>query len=183
MRFKARWRRGDEGRKKIVIPSAPSPVVAPSEVDQPKTYLLSIVRVPLKPGDRIEGFSFTTWGVRFKTVCHIPGGWIITAGGSATPEGMLKGEGSLGATWLGGSSSRELDRLALVTLYGPVRRHDVGSLTSGGVTPATFKGHALLSSADSERKIKLTWANIQLSPATGCPSPESDVGKARQGRR
>ncbi|WBY09480.1 hypothetical protein PIB19_09330 [Sphingomonas sp. 7/4-4] len=45
--------------------------------DHPRSYLLSIGRIPLNATESIEAFSIKTWGVEFKSVCSIPG-----AGGS-----------------------------------------------------------------------------------------------------
>jgi hypothetical protein len=138
-------------------------------VDHPKTYLASITDIPLKPGERIEGFSISTWGVTFTTVCQIPPGWTIKAGGSATPEGVLEGEASLGTTWLSEASPKPLHNFVLVTLYQPVQRRDVGKEGGPVYIPATFKGHALLSGDDAERKVRLNYANVRLTPANRCP--------------
>jgi hypothetical protein len=139
-----------------------SAIVAP--IDHPRTYLLSVERIPLHAGDRIEGFSFLTWGVEFKAVCHLPVGWTVKAGGSLTPEGVLEGEGSLGSTWFMQGSPHELTRLALVVLYDPVQKVD------SGIVPATFKGRATLWNNDRERKVALTYRNIRLVPARHCPA-------------
>ena len=143
-------------------------MAASTSADHPRTYLASIVGIPLKRDEAIESFSFDTWGARFKAVCHIPEGWSIEAGGSLTPAGVFKGEGSLGVTWYRQPSPKEFRSLVLVELYGPVQRHDIGR---NGEIPATFKGHATVSGDDRERKISLSADNIKLSPATRCPSP------------
>jgi hypothetical protein len=132
--------------------------------DHPRTYLVSIVGVPLKPGESIESFSISTWGVEFRAVCKIPGGWRIKAGNSATPDGVLEGEGSQGATWFNRGSPRELQRVALATLHAPVQRSDVRNGPD-----ATFKGTATVSTDNGERKVRLTYRNVQLTPARHCP--------------
>ncbi|MDR3508235.1 MAG: hypothetical protein P4L64_10095 [Caulobacteraceae bacterium] len=142
---------------------------APTLVDHPKTYLASITGIPLKPGERIKGFSISTWGVTFSAVCQIPPGWTIKAGGSATPEGVLNGEASLGTTWLSQPSPKPLHDLILLTLVEPVQRRDVGKVGGPVYIPATFKGKARLDDGDRERKVSLNYANIQLTPALGCP--------------
>jgi hypothetical protein len=142
----------------------------PALVDHPKTYLASIASIPLKPGDRIEGFSISTWGVTFQAVCQIPYGWTIKAGGSATPEGTLEGEASLGTTWLNEASPKPLHALVLITLYQPVQRRDVGKEGGPVYIPATFKGKARLWADDAERKVSLNYANILLTPASRCPA-------------
>jgi hypothetical protein len=77
--------------------------VGAAPVDHPRTYLASIVDLPVTRDEGVERFSFATWGVDFKAVCHFPAGWRITADGDATPDGELSGTGSLGATWFGSS--------------------------------------------------------------------------------
>jgi hypothetical protein len=131
--------------------------------DHPQTYLVSVVRVPLKAGESIESFSIATWGVEFRAICKIPGGWRIKAGSSATPDGVLEGEGE-GATWFNRGSPRELRGFALATLYAPVQRSDVRNGPD-----ATFKGTATVSTNNGERKARLTYRNVQLTPARHCP--------------
>jgi hypothetical protein len=142
---------------------------ASPQVDHPKTYLASITGLPLRAGERIAGFSFSTWGVTFDAVCRIPSGWTITAGGSATPEGALEGKASLGTTWLSDPNPKPLQDLALLTLYAQVQRRDVGKEGGPVYVPATFKGKAVLETADAERKVGLTYANVRLTPAAHCP--------------
>jgi hypothetical protein len=132
--------------------------------DHPRTYLVSIVGVPLKAGESMESFSIATYGVEFKAICNIPGGWRIKAGSSATLEGVLEGEGSVGATWFNRSSPNELRYLALVALYAPVQRSDVRNGPD-----ATFKGIATVSTDDGDRKARLTYRNVKLTPARHCP--------------
>jgi len=152
-----------------MIATAPPPAAVSAPADHPKTYLLSVVGIPLKPNDRVIGFSFATWGVTFNAVCQIPYGWSIKAGGSATPEGTLEGESSLGTTWLSSRNSPALRHLALITLYEPVQHHDVGVPNASQYVPATFTGHARLWNDDAQRKVKLTWINVRLTPASRCP--------------
>lgn len=76
---------------KLLLPLALLTVGA-APVDHPRSYLLSIGRIPLKDTESIEAFSIETWGVEFKSVCRIPGGWRIKAGSSATPNGEFGGE-------------------------------------------------------------------------------------------
>ena len=115
-------------------------------------------------------FSFETWGVEFLAVCHIPQGWRIEGGGGPTFEGVLKGRGSLGATWLDKSSLKSLRNLALVSMFAPVRR--VAVKDSGGniIEPVTFKGRAKVSGSGDDRTIALSEANMRLTPAKSCPS-------------
>jgi len=153
----------------IVLFALSLSATAPAPVDHPKTYLASITGIPLKPGERIEGFSISTWGATFSAVCQIPSGWTIKAGGSATPEGVLEGEASLGTTWLSEASPKPLHDFVLITLYEPVQRRDVGKEGGPVYIPATFKGHALLSGDDAERKVRLSYANVRLTPASRCP--------------
>jgi hypothetical protein len=154
---------GDGGQMKFILPlmllattSAPA--------DHPTTYLLSIIDVPLNNGESIESFSISTWGVEFRAVCKIPGGWRIRAGSSATPDGVLEGEGSQGATWFNRSSPSELRDLVLVTLYDEVQRSDVRNGED-----ATFKGFATVSTPNGEKKTRLSYRNVRLTPARDCP--------------
>jgi hypothetical protein len=139
-------------------------VASASPPDHPKTFLVSVVGIPLKSGERIKSFTISTWGVEFRAVCKIPGGWRIRAGNSATPDGVLDGEGSQGATWFNRSSPPELRSLAMVTLYAPIQRDDVRNGPD-----ATFKGTATLSTEKGAKKVHLTYRNVQLTPARHCP--------------
>lgn len=137
--------------------------------DRPRTYLASVVGLPLNTDDSLEAFSFSTWGVTFSAVCHVPSGWTIKAGGSLTSEGGLEGEGSLGITWFRQSSPPELRNLVLVTLYGPVQRDNVRDTSGDNVIPATFNGSASIATLDGERTEPLTYRNVRLVPAGRCP--------------
>lgn len=137
------------------------------QADRPRSYLLSIGRVPLKDTESIEAFSIKTWGVEFISVCRIPGGWRIRAGSSATPNGEVEGEGSQGITWFNQSSPKELQGFVLVTLDGPVQREDIGSPENSVL--ASFKGSATISTDDGDVQRALTYRNITLTPARRCP--------------
>ena len=141
--------------------------VGAAPVDHPKTYLASIVDVPLKTDESIERFSFSTWGVDVNAVCHVPGGWRITAGRDSTPEGEISGQGSTGTTWYRERSPKQLKNFVLVTLYAPVQRNAFHQGT--GVVPATFSGEATISDLDDEHKALLSYRNIRLVPASRCP--------------
>ena len=140
--------------------------VAPADV--PRTYLLSIVDLPVGQGEQMMAFALETWGVQFKAVCRIPQGWRIRAGHSATPEGELSGEGSHGATWFGTRSPPALRDFVLVTMHDAVQRADIRE-KGGGPIPASFKGHADISTDADDRKVPLTYRNIRLTPAARCP--------------
>jgi hypothetical protein len=148
----------------LAIGDASAFAAVPTE--KPQTYLAS-VSIPLGSGERTDKFSFKTWGVTFLAVCHIPGGWRITAGGDATPEGALEGEANQGTTWLDHSRMRELNNFVLLMLWGPIQHGD--KRIPGGVLPATFKGSARLDTGDAERSVSLSDRNIRLTPATHCP--------------
>lgn len=148
---------------KFLIPLMLAATVSPPP-DHPKTFLVSVVGLPLKSGESVESFAFSTWGVEFQAVCKIPGGWRIKAGNSATPDGVLEGEGSQGATWFNRSNPAELHHVALITLYAPIQRSDVRNGPD-----ATFKGTATVSTDNGEKKVRLTYSNVQLTPARHCP--------------
>ncbi|HKX89865.1 MAG TPA: hypothetical protein VJM13_11690 [Sphingopyxis sp.] len=141
-----------------------SGATASAPVDHPRSYLLSVVDLPLTVDESLESFSIATWGVEFKAVCKIPGGWRIKAGNSTTPDGTLEGEGSQGATWFNERNPSELREIVLVTLVAEVQREDV----SHG-PDATFKGVATISTDDGERTAPLSYRNILLRPAPRCP--------------
>jgi len=62
------------------------------------TQLLSIEGFDLAPNEYVSSFQIETFGFDFYAVCHIPPGWIITAGTDGTPDGTLSGTGGLGVT-------------------------------------------------------------------------------------
>lgn len=138
-------------------------------VDHPRTYLLSIVGIPGAENSYVNEFAIDTWGVKTLATCQIPPGWTITAGSSADPSGRIAGEGSLGVTWLDHKRRDYLHRLVLVRLYGPVQRRTIRSGT--GEVPATFAGHATVGQygSDKDRKVRLNWRNVRLTPAKNCP--------------
>jgi hypothetical protein len=144
-------------------------IASSAPADHPRTYLLSVENFPLRDAQSIEAFSFSTWGVEFNSVCRIPGGWRIKAGSSATPNGELSGEGSHGATWFNRSNPKELRAFVLVTLYAPVQRADIRSADGKTLIPATFKGHATISTDNGNRRVPLTYRNVTLRSARRCP--------------
>lgn len=148
--------------------SAALSACSPAAPDDAKTYLISLVNVPLGRDEQIMAFRFATWGVRVQAVCVVPPGWTIRAGGSLNPGGVLEGEGSLGTSWFRDTSPSELDRIVLVTLAGPLRGAPVNDAT--GEVPATFAGTADVSTDKGVRQIALTTENLRLIPADRCPS-------------
>lgn len=144
-------------------------IASSTSVGHPRTYLLSVGNIPLSDTQSIEAFSFSTWGVEFNSVCRIPDGWRIKAGSSATPNGELSGEGSQGATWFNQISPKELRAFVLVTLYAPIQRADIRLADGSSLIPATFKGHATISTDAGERRVSLTYRNVTLAPARRCP--------------
>lgn len=142
---------------------------AASAFEHPHTYLLSVIGLPVKATGSVKAFSFDTWGVEFNSVCRVPGGWRIKAGSSATQDGELVGEGSQGATWFNRRNPKDLHAFVLVTLYAPVQRTDVKTASGSGLIPATFKGFANIETDDGDKRIPLTFRNITLTPASGCP--------------
>lgn len=142
--------------------------IGAAPVDHPRTYLLSIIAIPLRDTESVEAFSLETWGVEFRSVCSIPSGWQIKAGSSATPNGSLEGNGSQGATWFNTGSPRQLRDFVLVTLYAPVQRADIVSATDE--VPATFKGTVTIGTDDGDIRRDLSYKNITLRPAYRCPS-------------
>jgi len=142
--------------------------VPASAIDHPHTYLLSVIGLPVPDTGSVKAFSFDTWGVEFNAVCRIPGGWRIKAGSSATPNGELRGQGSQGATWFNRRNPKDLQAFVLVTLYVPVQRRDVTTAGGSGMVPATFKGFATVETDNGDRRIRLSYRNIKLTPAKAC---------------
>ena len=143
-------------------------------VDHPKTYLASITGIRLGKNEYVDGFSIDTWGVIERAVCHFPPGWNIDAGSSADPSGQIKGEGSLGVTYLDRTRLSELNELVLITLVDPVQVKDIGHDGGPVFIPATFKGHVSIGTYrfdDRTRKARLTARNIKLVRADRCPPP------------
>ena len=141
-------------------------------VDHYQTYLASITGIRLGANEFVDEFSVDTWGVIHRAVCHFPPGWFITAGSSADPTGLIKGQASLGVTYLNRNRLSELNGLMLVTLDGPVQRKDFGHDGTAVFVPATFKGYARIGrygTDERRRKIRLTYRNIRLVPADRCP--------------
>ena len=154
---------------KLLFPLLLLAPVAASAAEHPRTYLLSVVGLPVKDTQSVKAFSIETWGVEFTSICRIPSGWRIKAGSSATPDGGLSGEGSQGATWFNQSNPRGLRAFVLVTLYAPIQRADIRTADGSGLTPATFKGYTTLETDDGDRRVPLTYRNVTLTPASVCP--------------
>lgn len=152
---------------KVLLPLA-SLTIGATPVDHPQTYLLSIGRIPLRNTESITAFAIKTWGVQFRSICRIPSGWRIKAGSSATPNGVLEGNGSQGTTWFNHGSPEELRAFVLIALDAPVQRADIGSPSNG--IPATFKGAATINTDDGDVKRALSYRNVTLIPARRCPS-------------
>jgi len=147
---------------------------ATSVQNHPRTYLASIAGLKLNENEYIDSFAIETWSVTLKAVCHFPPGWSIEAGSSADPTGEIKGEGSLGVTYLNNKNMSELTGLVLITLYAPVQNRDIGREAGPVFVPATFKGYASVGTYgedDKPRKIRLSYQNIRLVPADRCPRP------------
>jgi hypothetical protein len=140
-------------------------------VDHPQIFLLSLRDLPVDTESYVNEFSIDTWGVTTLATCHIPSGWTITAGSSADPSGRISGAGSLGVTWLDHARVSQLRSLVLVRLYGSVQRRTLVSGT--GEVPATFRGHVTIGrygGDDKDRKVRLSWRNVSLTPAKQCPA-------------
>jgi hypothetical protein len=142
---------------------------APVRAEESHLFLVSVEGITLGRDEQITGFAFETWGVTPKAVCHIPDSWTIQAGRRTNPGGVLAGHGSNGVSWFTVGSPRELRDLVLIEFYGPMRADDIPFPDGSGVLPASFKGHADISTDDGERQEPLTGRNIRLRPAAACP--------------
>lgn len=145
----------------LLLATLPAPTVAHD--DAARTYLVSVVDLPLGRDGALESFSIDTWGVEFVAVCKIPSGWRIKAGSSLTPSGTLAGEGSQGITWFRDRNPEELRELVLVRLTGEVQEADIKN-----GQPATFGGEAKISTDDGDALVPLLNANLLLTPASKC---------------
>ncbi|WP_443750831.1 hypothetical protein [Asticcacaulis solisilvae] len=155
---------------------AAGPGLAAAPPRHPTLYLASITGLTIGKNEFVDGFSIDTWGVRMVAVCHFPPGWSIDAGSSADPSGLIKGEGSLGVTWLDRTRLDELDGLVLLDTEGGIRRADEGHEGASVYVPATFKGKVSIGTygTDKVRKMKIGWRNIRLTPAVRCPPPKQE---------
>jgi len=140
-------------------------MAANTPVAYPKTYQASITGIRLGANAFIDEFSIDTWGVTHRAVCHFPPGWFINAGSSADPTGEIKGQASMGVTYLDRTRLSELNGLALITLNGPVQQKDAGHDGGPVFVPATFKGYVSIGHYgidEKRRKVRLTYRNIRL---------------------
>jgi hypothetical protein len=142
---------------------------APVGAEEPHLFLVSVEGITLGRDEQITGFAFETWGVTPKAVCHIPDSWTIQAGRRTNPGGVLAGHGSNGISWFSEGSPSELRDLVLIEFYGPMQVDDIRTADGSGVHPATFKGHADISTDGDDRQEPLTTRNIRLTPAEACP--------------
>jgi hypothetical protein len=147
-------------------------LTAAKPVDHPRTYLLSIVDLPVGAvTPRLTDFHIDTWGVNIKAVCRLPFGWRIDAGSYASPDGLIAGQSSVGVTWLNRSQLANEGPLLLVMLDGPIQIRTLYDKDGNGEHPATFSGKATIEdfNDDKGKIIPLTHANIHLHPARACP--------------
>lgn len=79
--------------------------------------------------------------------------------------GVLKGKGSHRARWLDKDRLGKLRGLVFITMWDAVQRDDLPE--SDGIVTPTFKGHAVI--GDDKKRTLLSYRNIKLTPATGCP--------------
>ena len=150
----------------VILAAAISSQSGPEKIG---TYLASISGIRLNPGESIDAFTLNTWGVDFRAVCNIPNDWEITAG-SHGPEGRLVGAAGHGASQLRTQDLSRMRGLVLIQLLGDVQKVDLRDRT--GVVPATFQGFVNVQSGseDRSRRVKLTYANVKLTPAKKCPA-------------
>jgi hypothetical protein len=123
-------------------------------------------------GQYIASFDIKTWGVRVIAVCHIPGGWTISAGKNANPEGVLSGSAGEGAAFLDSESLHQLTDFFLVQVddYHPIDRGDC----TKNCTPASFAGDFYIGeygSEDQPKPQRVLPSNIRLDAASRCPDP------------
>jgi len=136
----------------------------------PRTYLASIQGIALSPNEYVTSFYIESWGVKYRAVCHIPPGWTMKAGGTASFDGGFAGEGAHSISYLDRAHLHELANLVLITLDDPVQRK--GIRTTKTDTAVTFTGFARVGSygkSDRTHRARLTYENIQLIAVDRCP--------------
>jgi hypothetical protein len=144
------------------------------------TQLLSFSDIKLQPlkrgvrstGEYVARFDIKTWGVRVIAVCHIPGGWTISAGKNADPEGVLSGSAGEGVAFLDAEGLHQLTDLFLVQVddYHPVAKGDCAN----SCTPASFTGNFYIGEYGADAQPtpqRVIPENIRLTAATRCPDP------------
>ncbi|MEA3040665.1 MAG: hypothetical protein QOC65_154 [Sphingomonadales bacterium] len=156
----------------LALVAALAPAASPDEPED-RQWLLSIEGIALGANEYIDGFAIDTWAVRVVSVCHIPGGWTIRAGGRASPDGVIAGEASHGVTFIADPRLPQLRDLALVRIPAGAEARD--RLFEDPSQPLIFDGRAEIGTYGNDetrrRTARITRANIRLVPAARCPDP------------
>ncbi|WP_341914656.1 hypothetical protein [Ferrovibrio terrae] len=120
--------------------------------------LLSIVGLDVTGNEYVEAFDITTRGIQVLAVCHIPTGWIITAGRTAGYEGELAGGASVGAA---GLNQRQLGELQGLFLFSE-QSHQGSVELEGTVSLRTYGSGEL-------REVKLLSPHFRKETVSRCP--------------
>jgi hypothetical protein len=129
------------------------------------TQLLSIQDFPLAKDEYVAGFDIKTFGVYALAICHIPHGWILSAGVDGTPFGVLTGVAGHGANSFDSASLDGLKQLFLVEDMEVDNKGDPEH-------PPTFKGRIRIGTYGLDAP--LAWRPLHpssyvLTPADRCP--------------
>jgi len=131
--------------------------------------LVSIQGIEMDPDSYVAGISINTWGVRIRGVCHIPNGWILEAGNSIDPGGIVRGGAS---GFVANLSRKDVGQLGNLFLIDDPRPGEQSSIPMFAGVATVGLYHA---PTHDERDIRLGPANFALRGAPGCPPSDSDT--------
>ena len=128
--------------------------------------LLSIVALPVLPGQYVSGFQIHTTNVEVLAVCKIPDGWSITAASQGGPNGALEGQGVLGVAFVDGRNPDAFKGLFLIDTGRPAKGASaIGRMFEGSVTVGRYGADG------KDAALALKPGSYRLLPATRCPTP------------
>jgi hypothetical protein len=134
--------------------------------------LVSIQGLNIGKNEYVAAFEIDTWAIQIRAVCHLPVGWMITAGRELNPGGHISGKASGFMTNLNYKQVGELKDLILIDDPMPDRYPSpseppmfVGSITVGSYDTTASAG---------DRVIPLKVGSIVLRDARQCAAPISN---------
>ncbi len=122
---------------------------------------VSLPRVSLAKGERIESVEIAISGARFTAVHRIPADWSVVVNSPDAGESTLQGEAGHGVGWL--ESSDELADFITILVDDP--------------KGFTITGKVFIASPDSERAASFTGKDFPMKP-----SPNHALQRARPSR-
>ena len=140
----------------------------------PAAQLLSITNLDLAENEFVASLQIKTWDVKILSVCHLPPGWIVSAGQNSSSDGQLSGSGDMVSAFLDKAHLGELDGLVLVKAKEKPSLKTQRTATSE--IPATFDGtYSVGKYGDEDVKLtehKLTSDQYRFEPGNRCPAIE-----------